>query len=124
MDDEATNAAVDFIEKTAGKQGTQVEVAITNKAHGYITDPEHRWVRFFHQTTKKTLNREFYLGGDLGFDDGMYLADVGIPVVTFGALRDDTRYHGHNELVWLEDIRDCRNVFIALGQIPPTNFDF
>lgn len=122
--DEAANTVVDFIEKTAKKQGTQVDVEIINKAHGYLTDPEHPWAKLFHKTTEKTLKREFYLGADLGFDDGMYLADVGIPVVTFGALRDDTRYHSHNEFVWLEDIRDCRNAFIELGRIPANNFDF
>jgi succinyl-diaminopimelate desuccinylase len=122
--EEAANATKTFIEDMAKEQGTTVNVEITNKNAGYYTNPKHPWVQLFHRVTEKTLKRKFYLGADLGFDDGMYLAKVGIPVITFGALRDGTRYHGHNEFVWLEDIRDCRNVFVELGRLPKDQFSF
>ncbi len=120
----AAAEAKTFIEQQAQKLGLQAEVEITNTTSGYYTDPNHPWVQLFHQTAEKTLKREFYLGADLGFDDGIYLANVGIPVITFGALRDGTRYHGDNEFVWLEDIRDCRDVFVELGRQPADKFDF
>ncbi|MFX1343411.1 MAG: ArgE/DapE family deacylase [Promethearchaeota archaeon] len=121
--DKAATDAKTFIEQQAKKLGLQAEVEITNKTSGYYTDPNHRWVQLFHRTAEKTLNREFYLGADLGFDDGIYLANVGILVITFGALRDGTRYHGDNEFVWLEDIRDCRDVFVELGRQPAEKFN-
>jgi succinyl-diaminopimelate desuccinylase len=122
--DETATAVKSFIEDIAKQQNTEITVQILNKASGYYTKPEHPWVRLFQQVTENTLGREFYLGADLGFDDGMYLAEVEIPVVTFGALRDDTHYHGHNEFVWLEDLRDCRDVFISLGQLSEDRFKF
>ncbi len=122
--EKAAKNAKEFIERAAKEQGTSVEVEITNKNAGYYTSPDHPWVQLFHRLTEKTLKREFYLGADLGFDDGMYLAKVGIPVITFGALRDGTRYHAHNEFVWFEDIRDCRDVFIELGRVPKDQFSF
>ena len=122
--DKAAKAVKAFVEKTAQQQGTEVEMEIINQVPGYFTEPTHPWVQLFKQITEKTLGREFYLGADLGFDDGMYLAQVNIPVITFGALRDGTRYHGHNEFVWLEDLRDCRDVFVALGQLSEDHFTF
>jgi acetylornithine deacetylase/succinyl-diaminopimelate desuccinylase family protein len=122
--DEAAKNVKTFIEDTAKQQGTKIKMEIINKVSGYYTKPEHPWVQLFQKVTENTLGREFYLGADLGFDDGMYLAEVDIPVVTFGALRDGTRYHGHNEFVWLEDLRDCRDVFVALGQLSKDQFKF
>jgi len=122
--EKAAKAVKTFVEKTAQQQGTEVEMEIINQVPGYYTEPTHPWVQLFKQITEKTLDQEFYLGADLGFDDGMYLAQVNIPVITFGALRDGTRYHSHNEFVWLEDLRNCRDVFVALGQLSDDHFTF
>jgi succinyl-diaminopimelate desuccinylase len=116
--EKAAQQAKSFIQSIAEKQGANVRVQILSKVSGYYTEPKHPWVRHFSHIVRKALRQHLQIGADLGFDDGRFLADAGIPVVTFGPLRYGTRYHGDNEFVWLKDIRNLRSVFVELGRTP------
>jgi succinyl-diaminopimelate desuccinylase len=55
---------------------------------------------------------------ELGGNDGSFFAKNNIPVVCWGTIRADTRYHGLNEFVYLEDMKKIRDLIVNLGKTP------
>jgi len=70
----------------------------------YYTDPRHSLVKLFSRAADEAFGRRIPIAGELGGNDGHYLAKVGIPVVSFGPIRDDCHFHGVDEFVYLRDI--------------------
>jgi len=70
----------------------------------YYTDPKHSLVKLFSRAADEAFGRRIPIAGELGGNDGHYLAKVGIPVVSFGPIRDDCHFHGVDEFVYLRDI--------------------
>ena len=80
----------------------------------YFTDPKHPLVRQFSRAAKDAFGQEIPVAGELGGNDGRYLARVGIPVVCFGPIRDDCRFHGVDEFVHLRDIELVSRTLVNL----------
>jgi succinyl-diaminopimelate desuccinylase len=53
----------------------------------------------------------------LGGNDGSFFAKNGIPVVCYGPIRNDTNFHGVDEFVYLEDIKNVRDVIFDLSKV-------
>jgi len=80
----------------------------------YFTDPKHPLVKRFCRAARKALGREIPIAGELGGNDGRYFARVGIPVVCFGPLREECRFHGIDEFVYLKDIELVSRTLVNL----------
>jgi succinyl-diaminopimelate desuccinylase len=84
-------------------------------ASNYYTDPKHPLVKLFSRAADEAFGRRIPIAGELGGNDGHYLAKVGIPVVSFGPIRDDCHFHGVDEFVYLRDIEQVKKALVNLA---------
>jgi len=81
----------------------------------YFTDPKHPFVTQFSRAASRAFGKTIPLAGELGGNDGHYFSKVGIPVVSFGPIRDDCRFHGVDEFVRLKDIELMKKTLVNLA---------
>ncbi len=113
----------DYLTKVAKTQGTTIDdFQILNSINGYFTDAKHPFVQHFSTITNQVVGKQLPIVADLGGNDGAQLAEVDIPVVCYGTIRDDTNYHAPNEFVYLKDIQTVRDVLTTLGKSPASMF--
>jgi succinyl-diaminopimelate desuccinylase len=105
-----------FFQKAVNETGCNATLEVTLKVPGYHTSKDHVFVTTVSKGIKKTIGQELPFAGELGGNDGTFFAKNGIPVVSFGPIRDDTNYHGVNEFVYLEDMRNTRDLILNLGK--------
>ena len=115
--DQAEEELRDFFEEVVEKTGCKASLEITNKLQGYHTLEDHSFVQTVSENLKKTIGRSLPFAAELGGNDGSFFAKNGIPVVCWGTIRADTRYHGLDEFVYLEDIRNVRDLIVNLGKV-------
>ena len=73
-------------------------------------------VKQFCRAAQKALGHQIPIAGELGGNDGRYFARVGIPVVCFGPLREECRFHGIDEFVYLKDIELVSKSLVNLAR--------
>jgi succinyl-diaminopimelate desuccinylase len=78
----------------------------------YFTDPKHPLVIRFCRAAEKAFGKRIPIAAELGGNDGHYFAKVGIPVVSFGPIRDDCRFHGVDEFVYLRDVELVKKTLV------------
>lgn len=83
-------------------------------ASNYFTDPELPIVERFTDAASKAFGRKVPVAGELGGNDGHFFSKVGIPVISFGPIRDDCRFHGVDEFVYLRDIEMVKKTLVNL----------
>ena len=105
-----------FFNKVLEKTGCKASLNIINRLQGYNTSKENIFVRTVSENIEKTFGEKLPLAGELGGNDGSFFAKNNIPVVCCGPIRQDTRYHGVDEFVYLDDIKKIRNLIINLGR--------
>lgn len=81
----------------------------------YFTDPHHPLVTRFCRAVQEASGRRIPVAGELGGNDGHFFAKVGIPVISFGPIRDDCRFHGVDEFVYLRDIELVKRTIVSLA---------
>ena len=99
--------------QTSEKVDAALEYTQQN-ASNYYTDPSHPLVERFSRAAREAFGHEIPLAGELGGNDGHYFAKVGIPVVSFGPIRDDCNFHGIDEFVCLRDIDLVKKTLVNL----------
>ena len=114
--DKAEKELRDFFKKAVEKTGCKASLEITNKQQGYHTPKDLVFVQTVSENIKKTLGQSLPFAAELGGNDGSFFAKNGIPVVCHGPIRSDTRYHGVDEFVYIEDIKNTRDLIINLGK--------
>jgi len=107
----------DFFQKAVEKTGCKASLEITNKQQGYHTSKDLVFVQTVSENIKKTTGQSLPFAAELGGNDGSFFAKNGIPVVCYGTIRADTRYHGVDEFVYLEDIKNTRDLIVNLGKV-------
>ena len=80
----------------------------------YFTDPTHPLVRQFCRANKGALGKDIPVTGGLGGNDERHFTRVGVPVVCFGPLREECRFHGVDEFVYLSDIELVSRTLVNL----------
>ncbi len=108
----------DYFKKAVEKTGCKASLEITNKLPGYHTPKDLIFVQTVAENIEKTIGQSLPFAAELGGNDGSFFAKNGIPVVCYGTIRADTRYHGLDEFVHLEDIKNVRDLIINLGKTP------
>ena len=116
--DKAEKELREFFLRAVEKTGCKASLEITNKQQGYHTPKDLVFVQTVSENIKKTLGESLPFAAELGGNDGSFFAKNGIPVVCHGTIRTDTRYHGVEEFVYIEDIKNTRDLIVNLGKVP------
>jgi len=105
-----------YFQKAVEKTSCQASLEITYKLPGYHTPKDLVFVQTVSENIKKTVGQSLPFAAELGGNDGSFFAKNGIPVICYGTIRADTRYHGVDEFVYLEDMKNTRDLIINLGK--------
>jgi succinyl-diaminopimelate desuccinylase len=108
----------DFFQKAIEKTGCEASLELVNRQQGYHTSKELVFVQTVSENIRKTTGQSLPYAAELGGNDGSFFAKNGIPVVCYGTIRADTRYHGVDEFVYLQDMKNTRDLIINLGKVP------
>ncbi len=115
--EQAEKELSDFFQKAVGKTGCKASLEIIYKLPGYHTPKDLVFVQTVSENIKKTVGQSLPFAGELGGNDGTFFAKNGIPVICYGTIRADTHYHGVDEFVYLEDVKNTRNLIVNLGKV-------
>ena len=107
-----------FFQKAIEKTGCEASLELVNRQQGYHTPKDLVFVQTVSESIRKTTGKSLPYAAELGGNDGSFFAKNGIPVVCYGTIRADTRYHGIDEFVYLEDMKNTRDLIINLGRVP------
>ncbi|UCD96073.1 MAG: ArgE/DapE family deacylase [Candidatus Bathyarchaeota archaeon] len=107
-----------YFNKAVEESGSQASLVITNRLPGYHTSQSHPFVKTVAEKIAELRGEPPLFAAELGGNDGSFFAKHNIPVVCYGTIRADTRYHGLDEFVYLEDIEIVRNLILSLGRAP------
>ena len=111
--DKAKRDLEKYFKKLRSKQRVKASLELTQQtASNYFTDPKHPIVTRFSRAASAAYGRRIPVAGELGGNDGHYFAKVGIPVISFGPIRDDCRFHGVDEFVYLRDIELVKRTLV------------
>jgi len=115
--EEAEKEMRDFFERAVEETACRASLETIYTLPGYYTPKDHIFVRTVARTIEKTLGKCPPFAGELGGNDGSFFAKNGIPVICYGTIGTDTCYHGVNEFVYLEDLKNLREVIVNLGKV-------
>jgi len=116
--EEAERELKAFFQSAVEKTGVEASLELVNRQQGYHTSENLVFVKTVSENIKKTTGKSLPFAAELGGNDGSFFAKNGIPVVCYGTIRADTRYHGIDEFVYLEDMKNIRDLIINLGRTP------
>jgi len=106
-----------FFQEAIEKTGCKARLELTNKLPGYHTAKDLVFVHTVSENIKKTIGESLPFAAELGGNDGSFFAKNKIPVVCWGTIRADTCYHGLDEFVYLEDVKNVRDLIVNLGKV-------
>ena len=107
----------DFFQKAIEKTGCEASLELVNRQQGYHTHKDLVFVQTVSENIMKTTGQSLPYAAELGGNDGSFFAKNRIPVVCYGTIRADTRYHGVDEFVYLQDMKNTRDLIINLGKV-------
>ena len=116
--EEAARELMNFFQKALNETGCDAALELVNKQQGYCTSSDLVFVQTISDAIQKTTSQRLPFAAELGGNDGSFFAKNGIPVVCYGPIRADTRYHGVDEFVYLQDIQNTRDLVVNLGKMP------
>jgi len=106
-----------FFQKALEKTGCEASLELVNRQQGYHTPKNLTFVQTVSENITKTTGQTLPFAAELGGNDGSFFAKNKIPVVCYGTIRADTRYHGVDEFVYLQDIKNTRDLIVNLGKV-------
>lgn len=71
-------------------------------------------VNKFSRAANEAFAQEIPVAGKLGGNDGHYFEKVGIPVLSFGPIRDESNFYGVGEFLYLRDIELVKKTLVNL----------
>jgi len=114
---QAEKELMDFFQKALERTGCEASLELVNRQQGYCTAEDSVFVQTVSESIRKTTGQSLTFAAELGGNDGSFFAKNGIPVVCHGTIRADTHYHGVDEFVYLQDIKNTRDLIINLGKV-------
>jgi len=91
-------AIIEFAEKN----GIEIEIDAKGLLDAWVTSDESI-INKFRAILRDVIGQEPKIFVELGGTDGCHLIDR-MPVIQFGALREDNNIHGKNEFVYIDDL--------------------
>jgi succinyl-diaminopimelate desuccinylase len=117
LPEEAPSAACaeleDFLNQKKNEMGLDAKLAYLKIDDPYLTDPSCPLVRRFSEASKAVFGSPLPAAASLGGDDGKFLFERGIPVISYGAIAEDSNFHGKDEFVRLDDLQRVRDVLAS-----------
>jgi succinyl-diaminopimelate desuccinylase len=107
----------EFFKTSSKKVGCDATLEIINKQQGYYTSKDQVFVQTVAEKINETIGFSLPFAAELGGNDGSFFAKNGIPVICYGTIRTDTQYHGVDEFVYLEDLKNTRDLIRNLGKV-------
>ena len=107
---EARSELEAFLDQKKKELGLDVKLSYLKIDEPYLTDPSSMLVQRFSDATKKVFGSRLPAAASLGGDDGKFLFERGIPVISYGAIAEDSNFHGKDEFVRLSDLSRVRDV--------------
>lgn len=105
-----------FFHEAVEKTGCQAELEIISRLQGYYTSRKLAFTKNVSECIRKVTGRRIIFTGELGGNDGSFFAKNQIPVICYGPIRSDTNYHGVDEFVYIEDLKNTRDIIVSLGK--------
>ncbi|TET26815.1 MAG: ArgE/DapE family deacylase [Candidatus Bathyarchaeum sp.] len=115
--EQAEKELMDFFQKALDETGCEASLELVNRQQGYHTPKDLVFVNTVSENIRKTTGQSLPYAAELGGNDGSFFAKNGIPVVCYGTIRADTLYHGVDEFVYLQDLKNTRDLIINLGKV-------
>ena len=115
--EQAEKELMDFFQNALENTGCEASLELVNRQQGYHTSRDLVFVQTVSENIKKTTGQNLPFAAELGGNDGSFFAKNSIPVVCYGTIRADTRYHGVDEFVYLQDMKNTRNLIVNLGRV-------
>jgi len=115
--EQAEKELMDFFQKALDQTGCEASLELVNRQQGYHTSKDLVFVETVSENIRKATGQSLPYAAELGGNDGSFFAKNGIPVVCYGTIRADTRYHGVDEFVYLQDLKTTRDLIINLGKV-------
>lgn len=103
-----------FFEAATRRLDINAKLSFKEPHEAYLTDPTSPFVKRFSDATAAVFGSPLPIAASLGGDDGKFLHSKGIPVVSYGAIADDSHFHGVDEFVRLSDLENVRDVLVKL----------
>jgi succinyl-diaminopimelate desuccinylase len=116
--EDAERELTEFFKNALYVTGCEASLELVNRQQGYCTSSDLVFVQTVSKAIRKTTGQRLPFAAELGGNDGSFFAKNGIPVVCYGTIRTDTRYHGVDEFVYLQDIKNTRDLVVNLGKAP------
>jgi succinyl-diaminopimelate desuccinylase len=107
----------EFFQKALDKTNCEASLEVVNRQQGYNTPEDLVFVQTVSEIIRKTTGQTLEFAAELGGNDGSFFAKNGMPVICYGPIRSDTRYHGVDEFVYLQDVKNTRDLIINLGRV-------
>ena len=107
----------DHFNKAVTETSCEASLEILNRQQGYHTPEDLVFVQTASREIRRVVGKNLPYAAELIGNDGSFFAKNGIPAICYGPLRSETRYHGVDEFVYLDDLRNMRNLIIALGKV-------
>jgi succinyl-diaminopimelate desuccinylase len=107
----------DFFVEALERTGCEASLELVNRQQGYHTPEDSVFVQTVSEAIRRTTGQRLPYAAELGGNDGSFFAKNGIPVVCYGTIRADTRYHGVDEFVYLQDLKNTRDLIVDLGKV-------
>ena len=114
---QAEGELTEFFRSALDETGCDASLELVNRQQGYYTPADSVFVQTVSENIQKTTGRSLPFAAELGGNDGSFFAKNGIPVVCYGTIRADTRYHGVDEFVYLQDMKNTRDLVVNLGKV-------
>jgi succinyl-diaminopimelate desuccinylase len=112
--EKARQALLNYFEKIRKKHECDAQLEFMSKRiSNYYTDPKHPLVKALSFAVGQVVGK-VPVAADLGGNDGHYFARAGIPVVSYGPIRNDCNFHGKDEFVYINDLDLVKKVIIQL----------
>jgi succinyl-diaminopimelate desuccinylase len=113
--EQAESELMAFFQDALDETGCEASLELVNRQQGYCTSSDLAFVQTVSEEIQKTTGQRLPYAAELGGNDGSFFAKNGIPVVCYGTIRADTCYHGVDEFVYLQDIKNTRDLVVNLG---------
>ncbi|MEM2864727.1 MAG: M20/M25/M40 family metallo-hydrolase [Candidatus Bathyarchaeia archaeon] len=118
--DEDPQEAIDKLNSFIGALKPRIKAEISCEVDKvwppYYTDPSHVFIEAFRRAASKAAKHRLGIAGELVANDGRWLAGLGIPTISFGALRKCTHIHGVDEHVHVSDLILVRDSIVNLAE--------
>lgn len=114
----AINELYSYFSKIISAYGFDGSIKITNSQKGWYSKDKtfiNEALNAVHKAyTSVGIKKQPFAAAELGGNDGSFFDTKGIPVVAFGALREECNFHAPGEFVYIRDLTLLKNFIISL----------